>query len=206
MSSAWFQDKAFVSLENILLLVSTFAPSLQHIINSYPFIYYKWLFRTYRGAIRLINWLPAGKTVITSDHALKLETVPEWIVIVGSGYIGLEFSDVYTALGSEVSNFWSFEDHFIFCLTQTQESDAKYLYILMLHYLFSVYGFMQWIILLLTKFRYDTQVTFVEALDQLMPGFDPEIGKLAQRVLINPRKIDFHTGVFATKVRTQSDC
>lgn len=33
-----------------------------------------------------------------------------------------------------------------------------------------------------------------------MPGFDPEIGKLAQRVLINPRKIDYHTGVFAKKV------
>ncbi|XP_071691489.1 dihydrolipoyl dehydrogenase 2, chloroplastic-like isoform X1 [Rutidosis leptorrhynchoides] len=90
-----------------------------------------------------------GKTVITSDHALKLETVPEWIVIVGSGYIGLEFSDVYTALGSEV--------------------------------------------------------TFVEALDQLMPGFDPEIGKLAQRVLINPRKIDYHTGVFATKITPAKD-
>lgn len=44
----------------------------------------------------------AGKTVITSDHALKLEFVPNWIAIVGSGYIGLEFSDVYTALGSEV--------------------------------------------------------------------------------------------------------
>ncbi|CAN1345568.1 Dihydrolipoyl dehydrogenase 1, chloroplastic [Linum perenne] len=42
-----------------------------------------------------------GKTVITSDHALKLEFVPDWIAIVGSGYIGLEFSDVYTALGSE---------------------------------------------------------------------------------------------------------
>nr|APB87929.1 dihydrolipoyl dehydrogenase [Dendrobium officinale] len=85
-----------------------------------------------------------GKTVFTSDQALKLEWVPEWIAIVGSGYIGLEFSDVYTALGSEV--------------------------------------------------------TFVEALDQLMPGFDPEIGKLAQRILINPRKIDFHTGVFAKKI------
>ncbi|KAK7378432.1 hypothetical protein VNO80_03873 [Phaseolus coccineus] len=85
-----------------------------------------------------------GKTVITSDHALKLETVPDWIAIVGSDYIGLEFSDVYTALGSEV--------------------------------------------------------TFIEALDQLMPGFDPEISKLAQRVLINPRNIDYHTGVFASKV------
>ncbi|KAJ9154589.1 hypothetical protein P3X46_027909 [Hevea brasiliensis] len=90
-----------------------------------------------------------GKTVITSDHALKLEFVPDWIVIVGSGYIGLEFSDVYTALGSEV--------------------------------------------------------TFVEALDQLMPGFDPEIGKLAQRVLINPRKIDYHTGVFASKITPAKD-
>ena len=44
----------------------------------------------------------AGKTVITSDHALKLEWIPDWIAIIGSGYIGLEFSDVYTALGSEV--------------------------------------------------------------------------------------------------------
>ncbi|KAL9240255.1 hypothetical protein vseg_014497 [Gypsophila vaccaria] len=90
-----------------------------------------------------------GKTVITSDHALKLEFVPDWIAIVGSGYIGLEFSDVYTALGSEV--------------------------------------------------------TFIEALDQLMPGFDPEIAKLAQRVLINPRKIDYHTGVFATKITPAKD-
>ena len=64
---------------------------------------------------------------------------------ISDGYIGLEFSDVYTALGSEV--------------------------------------------------------TFFESLDQLMPGFDPEIGKLAQRVLINPRKIDYHTGVLAKKVR-----
>uniref|UniRef100_A0A803N6P9 Dihydrolipoyl dehydrogenase n=1 Tax=Chenopodium quinoa TaxID=63459 RepID=A0A803N6P9_CHEQI len=90
-----------------------------------------------------------GKTVITSDHALKLESVPDWIAIVGSGYIGLEFSDVYTALGSEV--------------------------------------------------------TFIEALDQLMPGFDPEVSKLAQRILINPRKIDCHTGVFATKITPAKD-
>ena len=33
-----------------------------------------------------------------------------------------------------------------------------------------------------------------------MPGFDPEITKLAQRVLINPRKVDYHTGVLAKKV------
>lgn len=43
-----------------------------------------------------------GKTVFTSDHALKLDWLPSWVAIIGSGYIGLEFSDVYTALGSEV--------------------------------------------------------------------------------------------------------
>ncbi|KAK9823539.1 hypothetical protein WJX72_003553 [[Myrmecia] bisecta] len=85
-----------------------------------------------------------GKTVFTSDHALKLEWIPKWIAIIGSGYIGLEFSDVYTALGSEV--------------------------------------------------------TFIEAMDNLMPGFDKEVARIAQRVLINPRPIDWHTGVLATKV------
>jgi dihydrolipoamide dehydrogenase len=44
-----------------------------------------------------------GKTVFTSDDALKLETVPPWVAIIGSGYIGLEFSDIYTALGSDVT-------------------------------------------------------------------------------------------------------
>jgi len=85
-----------------------------------------------------------GKTVFTSDEALLLESVPDWIAIVGSGYIGLEFADVYTALGCNV--------------------------------------------------------TFIEAADKLMPAFDPEIARLAQRLLINPRDIDYHTGVFASKV------
>jgi dihydrolipoamide dehydrogenase len=85
-----------------------------------------------------------GKTVFTSDDALKLEWVPNWIAIIGSGYIGLEFSDVYTALGSEV--------------------------------------------------------TFIEAAPKLMPSFDVEISRLAERLLISPRPIDAYTGVFATKV------
>lgn len=85
-----------------------------------------------------------GKTVFTSDHALKMEWLPNWVAIIGSGYIGLEFSDVYTALGSEV--------------------------------------------------------TFIEALPNLMPGFDKEIAKLAQRLLIQGRPIDFHTNVIASKV------
>lgn len=110
--------------------------------------------RTYRckdvilapGSVPLV---PRGievdnRTVFTSDAALKMEWVPDWVAIVGSGYIGLEFSDVYTALGSNV--------------------------------------------------------TFVEAMPDLMPGFDPEIGRLAKRLLVNPRPIDWHTNVFASKV------
>ncbi|NET54985.1 MAG: dihydrolipoyl dehydrogenase [Symploca sp. SIO2E6] len=85
-----------------------------------------------------------GKTVFTSDDALKLEWLPDWVAVIGSGYIGLEFADIYTALGSEI--------------------------------------------------------TMIEALDQLMPTFDPDIAKLATRVLINPRDIETKVGMLAIKV------
>jgi dihydrolipoamide dehydrogenase len=85
-----------------------------------------------------------GKTVFTSDDGVKLGWLPDWIAIIGSGYIGLEFADIYTALGCEV--------------------------------------------------------TMIEALDQLMPGFDPDIAKLAQRVLIGPRDIETKVGILAKKV------
>ncbi|NEQ31363.1 MAG: dihydrolipoyl dehydrogenase [Leptolyngbya sp. SIO4C5] len=89
-----------------------------------------------------------GKTVFTSDEALKLDWLPQWIAIIGSGYIGLEFSDIYTALGSEV--------------------------------------------------------TMIEALDRLMPTFDPDIAKIAQRVLINPRDIETKVGLIAKTVKPGS--
>ena len=44
-----------------------------------------------------------GRTVFTSDEAVNLEWLPRWLAIVGSGYIGLEYADVYTALGCEVT-------------------------------------------------------------------------------------------------------
>ncbi len=44
-----------------------------------------------------------GRTVFTSDEAVNLEWLPRWLAIIGSGYIGLEFADVYTALGCEVT-------------------------------------------------------------------------------------------------------
>jgi dihydrolipoamide dehydrogenase len=43
-------------------------------------------------------------------------------------------------------------------------------------------------------------VTFIEAMDTLMPTFDPEIRRIADRVLIQPRKVDGYTSVFATEV------
>ncbi len=85
-----------------------------------------------------------GKTVFTSDDAIKLDWLPDWIAIIGSGYIGMEFADVYSALGCEI--------------------------------------------------------TIIEALDKLMPTFDPDIAKIAKRVLIDPRDIETYAGVFATKV------
>merc|ERR1712151_1242406 len=96
-----------------------------------------------------IPFVPPGitvdeETVYTSDGALELPFVPEWCAIVGSGYIGLEFSDVYTALGSEV--------------------------------------------------------TFIEALPNIMPTFDREIAKQAERMLIRERPIDYRLNVFASEV------
>ncbi len=100
-----------------------------------------------------VPFVPPGieidhKTVFTSDDAVKLETIPQWMAIIGSGYIGLEFSDIYTALGSEV--------------------------------------------------------TIIEALDNLMPGFDPEISKLAERILIKPRDIETYVGTLAKTVKPGS--
>jgi len=45
-----------------------------------------------------------------------------------------------------------------------------------------------------------SEVTFIEAMDTLMPTFDPEIRRLADRLLIKPRSIDSRTGVFAAEV------
>lgn len=100
-------------------------------------------------ALGSVPFVPPGveidhKTVFTSDDAVRLESLPPWIAIVGSGYIGLEFADVYSALGCEI--------------------------------------------------------TLIEAMDQLMPGFDPDIAKLAQRVLITPRDIETKVGVLAKRV------
>ena len=52
-----------------------------------------------------LNRLPAGivESVWSSADALKLEQVPESLLVVGGGYIGLEMGLVYQGLGSQVS-------------------------------------------------------------------------------------------------------
>ena len=41
--------------------------------------------------------------VITSDQALVLERLPESVVVIGAGAIGLEFATVFNAFGTKVT-------------------------------------------------------------------------------------------------------
>jgi len=43
-----------------------------------------------------------GEDVLSSRNALELEEVPDSLLIIGGGYIGLEMAYVYSAMGSEV--------------------------------------------------------------------------------------------------------
>lgn len=45
-----------------------------------------------------------------------------------------------------------------------------------------------------------SEVTFIEAVDTLMPTFDPEIRRIADRLLIKGRGIDSRVGVFASEI------
>ncbi len=46
---------------------------------------------------------PDGEKIITSDEALTLKKIPEAIVIIGGGYIGIEFATIFNTLGSKVT-------------------------------------------------------------------------------------------------------
>lgn len=47
--------------------------------------------------------IEAGGRIMNSSGALKLEEIPQTLLIVGGGYIGLELGSVYAALGSRVT-------------------------------------------------------------------------------------------------------
>ncbi|MFB3879971.1 MAG: dihydrolipoyl dehydrogenase [Armatimonadota bacterium] len=44
-----------------------------------------------------------GPGALTSDELLNIEAAPESLVIVGAGYVGVEFADVLNAMGSKVA-------------------------------------------------------------------------------------------------------
>ena len=43
-----------------------------------------------------------GEHVLASEHALALDSVPDELVVVGAGYIGMELASVYAKLGTDV--------------------------------------------------------------------------------------------------------
>jgi dihydrolipoamide dehydrogenase len=51
----------------------------------------------------LTHVTPDGEKIITSDEALEIKKVPREMVIVGGGYIGVEFATIFNALGSKVT-------------------------------------------------------------------------------------------------------
>jgi dihydrolipoamide dehydrogenase len=44
-----------------------------------------------------------GETIISSKEAMNLKTIPENLIVVGAGAIGVEFADFYAAMGSQVT-------------------------------------------------------------------------------------------------------
>jgi dihydrolipoamide dehydrogenase len=47
--------------------------------------------------------LDVGGRIITSNEALRLDTVPERVVVLGGGVIGVEFASVFKSFGAEVT-------------------------------------------------------------------------------------------------------
>ena len=44
-----------------------------------------------------------GDTIISSKEAMNLDSIPEKLVVVGAGAIGVEFADFYAAMGTQVT-------------------------------------------------------------------------------------------------------
>ena len=47
-------------------------------------------------------WPHDGETIINSDDAVRLNRIPDTMLIIGGGVIGLEFATVYTRMGAKV--------------------------------------------------------------------------------------------------------
>lgn len=51
----------------------------------------------------LADIVPDGKNILSSDEALELKSLPQEMVIIGGGYIGVEFGTLFNSLGSKVT-------------------------------------------------------------------------------------------------------
>lgn len=52
---------------------------------------------------RTLPGLETGGRVLTSEHALELDVIPERVVVLGGGVIGVEFASVWRSFGVEVT-------------------------------------------------------------------------------------------------------
>ncbi|WP_091233876.1 dihydrolipoyl dehydrogenase [Microbacterium sp. 3J1] len=52
---------------------------------------------------RTLPGLEIGGRVLTSEHALSLDVIPERVLILGGGVIGVEFASVWRSFGAEVT-------------------------------------------------------------------------------------------------------
>ncbi|MFM2024625.1 MAG: hypothetical protein RLZZ56_638, partial [Actinomycetota bacterium] len=52
---------------------------------------------------RSLPGLEIGGRVITSEHALQLEFVPNKVIVLGGGVIGVEFASIWRSFGAEVT-------------------------------------------------------------------------------------------------------
>ncbi|MET0782190.1 MAG: dihydrolipoyl dehydrogenase [Microbacterium sp.] len=52
---------------------------------------------------RSLSGLEIGGRILTSEHALELAEIPERVVILGGGVIGVEFASVWRSFGSDVT-------------------------------------------------------------------------------------------------------
>ena len=56
------------------------------------------------SAPRVPDWAPVdGERVLTTRHAYDMDEVPEHLVIVGSGVTGVEFTHIFSSLGSRIT-------------------------------------------------------------------------------------------------------
>ena len=55
------------------------------------------------SAPQMIEGFPKSPLIMDSSEALKLESIPKELLVIGGGYIGLEIGSIYAHLGSAVS-------------------------------------------------------------------------------------------------------